>query len=310
MRFLYAVSNWIYGEEALDRVFAKLKRLGYDGIELTGEPGRYVPKAVNRLCSNYGLKVLSIAGIYPWPTAKRDLSNPDPFVRERAIGYLRRCCEFAAELGAPLVVVVPAAVGRTNPIGNPQGETEWDQAAEREWGYAIDSVREAACYAEATGVLLAIEPINRYETFLVNTAEQGQRFISEVGSNMVKLHLDTFHMNIEEKNLAEAIRRSEGLLVNLHVADSNRQAVGRGHIDFGAIIEALYDIDYQGAVVLEPLLPVANPYKAISFPHHKKILDTYLEESIQRLKQYEVEIAKKGGSGDVYRRDVARRCNK
>ncbi len=84
-------------------------------------------------------------------------------------------------------------------------EDEWAQAVKIEWQYAIDSVSRAAPQAEATGVLLAIEPINRYETFLVNTAEEGLRFISETGSDMVKLHLDSFHMNIEESDLAEAI---------------------------------------------------------------------------------------------------------
>lgn len=287
----YSVSNWIYGDEELQPLFGKLKEWGYDGVELMGEPDRYSTKEIKKLCADYELKVLSIAGIYPWPTKERDLSNPDPRVREKAVDYVHRCCDFAAELGAPLVIVVPSAVGKTEPVGSPQDGEGWERALKLEWNYAVESLSKAALYAEASGTLLAVEPINRYETFLINTAAEGLRFISEIGSHMVKLHLDSFHMNIEESNPTEAIRRSKGFLVNFHVADSNRQAVGRGHIDFRAIIKALYDIDYRGALALETLPPVPDPYMAIRFPQYKSLLDTYLEESIQRLKQYEAELA-------------------
>ncbi len=291
MRLRYSVSNWIYGEEELGSILAKLRRFGYDGVELMGEPERYSAREVRELCADHDLKVLSIAGIYPWPTEERDLSNPEPRVRRRAVDYLRQCCDLAAELGAPLVIVVPSAVGKTSPVGNPQSEEEWEEAVKREWDYAVDSLRKAARYAEATGIWLAIEPINRYETFLINTAAAGLRFISEVGSKAVKLHLDSFHMNIEESDLVEAIRKSEGLLVNFHVADSNRQAVGRGHIDFKGIIAALCEINYSGALALEPLSPVPNPYMAVRFPRYREMLDLYLEESIERLKQYEAEVS-------------------
>ncbi|MGQ9478239.1 MAG: sugar phosphate isomerase/epimerase family protein [Candidatus Bipolaricaulia bacterium] len=291
MGLKYSVSNWIYGEEELVSILAKLRRFGYDGIELMGEPGRYRARQVRRLCAAHDLKVLSIAGIYPWPTEERDLSNPEPRVRRQAIDYLRQCCDLAAELGAPLVIVVPSAVGKAVPVGNPQSEEEWEEAVKREWNYAVDSLRKAARYAEATGVWLAIEPINRYETFLINTTDAALRFISEVGSKAVKLHLDSFHMNIEESDPAEAIRKAKGLLVNFHVADSNRQAVGRGHIDFKRIIAALYEIDYSGALALEPLPPVPNPYMAVRLPRYRELLDTYLEESIERLKHYEAEVS-------------------
>jgi sugar phosphate isomerase/epimerase len=295
MRLKYSVSNWIYGEEGLESLCAKLKRLGYDGIELMGEPERYSPKEVKRLCADHGLEVLSIAGIYPWPTEERDLSNPDPKVRQRAVDYLRRCCDLAAEVGAPLVIVVPSAVGKTVPVGNPRDERGWEEAVQLEWGHAVESLRAAAEHAEATGVLLAVEPINRYETFLINTAAQGLRFISEVGSKAVKLHLDSFHMNIEESDLAGAIRQAKGVLANFHVADSNRQAVGRGHIDFKGLIAALYEIDYRGALALEPLPPVPDPYMAVRFSRYRDLLDIYLKESIERLKRYEAEVHERRG---------------
>jgi D-psicose/D-tagatose/L-ribulose 3-epimerase len=283
----YSISNWIYGDEPLRETFERLKRYGYGGVELMGEPRLYRVAEIQGLCREFGLQVLSIAGIYPWPTEERDLANPDPEVRGRAVEYLRECVDFALDIGAPLIIVVPSAVAKTAPVGQFETEDGWVEAAEQEWAYAVGSVRQAATYAEKKGVLLAVEPINRYETFLVNNVDQGLRFISEVGSKAVRLHLDTFHMNIEEPDPAEAIRKGGNLLVNLHIADSNREAVGRGHIDFKSIMRALKDIHYQGALTLEPLPPVPDPYIAARLKRFLPLRDIYAEECIGRLHQYE-----------------------
>ena len=106
---------------------------------------------------------------------------------------------------------------------------------------------------------------------------------------MVKLHLDTFHMNIEEKDPAEAIRKAGELLVNVHIADSNRQAVGYGHTDFRAIIRALKDIEYERALALEPLPPVPDPYVAARLSRYQHLRYVYAEECIARLRQFEKE---------------------
>ncbi len=286
----YSISNWIYGDEPLRETFERLKRYGYDGVELMGEPRLYRVEEIRGLCREFGLQVLSIAGIYPWPTEERDLANPEPEVRERAVKYLRECVDFALDVGAPLIIVVPSAVAKTSPVGQFDTEDGWVEAAEQEWAYALESVRKAAAYAEQKAILLAIEPINRYETFLVNNVDQGLRFVSEAGSSAVKLHLDTFHMNIEEKDPAEAIGKAGGLLVNVHIADSNRQAVGYGHTDFEAIMRALKDIDYQGTLALEPLPPVPDPYIAARLKRYQRLRDLYAEECIARLRQYEREV--------------------
>jgi len=286
----YSISNWIYGGEPLRTTFERLKKYGYDGIELEGEPQEYDPERVNQLCREFDLEVLSIAGIYPWPTEDRDLANPDPGVRERAVNYLKHCINLASAVLAPLIIVVPSAVAKTSPVGDFESEEEWVAAADREWNYAVESVKRAARYAEHEGILLAVEPINRYETFLINNVDQGLRFVSEVGSSAAKLHLDTFHMNIEEKDPAEAIRKAEELLVNVHIADSNRQAVGYGHTDFRAMMKALRDIGYERALALEPLPPVPDPYIAARLSRYRHLRDVYAEESIVRLRRYEQEV--------------------
>ena len=286
----YSISNWIYGDEPLQETFERLKRYGYDGVELMGEPCLYRVAEIQELCQEFGLRVLSIAGIYPWPTEERDLANPAPEIRERAVKYLRECIDLAVDVGAPLIIVIPSAVAKTAPVGQFDTEDAWVEATKQEWAYAVESVRKAATYAEQKGMLLAIEPINRYETFLVNNVDQGLRFASEVGSRAVKLHLDTFHMNIEEPDPAGAIRKAGDLLINVHIADSNRQAVGYGHTDFKAIMRALKEIDYQRALTLEPLPPVPDPYIAARLKRYRHLRDLYAEECIVHLRQYEREV--------------------
>lgn len=286
----YSISNWIYGDEPLETNFKRLSKFGYDGIELKGEPSEYDVDNVKKLLKKYNLKVLSIAGMYPWPTAGRDLSNPDPKIRERAIKYLRDTIDFAVKISAPLIIVVPSAVGKAKPVENPQDEESWEKSLKQEWIYSIDSVKKASKFAEVKEVYLAIEPINRYETFLVNNAQQAIDYVKEVDSKYVKVHLDTFHMNIEENNIADAIKKTGNLLINLHIADSNRQAVGNGHIDFKLIIKTLLEINYKGALALEPLPPLPDPYIAMRVKRFKNLWDKYAKQSIENLKKYEKEL--------------------
>jgi sugar phosphate isomerase/epimerase len=124
-----------------------------------------------------------------------------------------------------------------------------------------------------------VEPINRYESFLVNTCEQGLRFVREVGSEVVGLHLDTFHMNIEEADPAAAIRSAGDRLWLYHAADSNRQGIGRGHTDFQAQMAALSAIGYAGPIILECTAPGPNPFTPIKDEGSLAWLETYLEES-------------------------------
>lgn len=282
----YSISNWIYANEPLRSTFERLSRFGYDGIELKGEPEEYDPREVKGLCEEFDLQVFSVLGWSIWPL-ERDLAHPDPQFREKALDYATQCVDLASAVGAALVVVIPASAGRTSPLGDVSTAEKWTAAAEREWNHAVQSVRTAAAYAERQGILLAVEPINRYESFLINNVDQGLRFVSAVGSKVVKLHLDAFHMNTEEEDPAEAIRRAGELLVNMHVADSNRQAVGYGHTDFVAIMKALMEIDYQGPLTLEPVPPHPDALLGIQMERYLPLRDLYARESIAALRSYE-----------------------
>jgi len=281
----YSISNWIYADEPLRVTFQRLRKYGYDGVELVGEPRRYDIQEVKGLCQEFGLSILSILGWSIWPL-ERDLAHPDPQMRQKALKYAAECVDLAVAVGAPLVVIIPASAGRTGPVGQAGGGKAWKEAVAKEWDYAVESVRKAAAYAEQKGVLLAVEPINRFESFLVNNVDQGLRFVQEIGSGVVKLHLDTFHMNIEDKDPADAVRKAGDLLINMHISDSNRGPVGHGHTDFKAIIRALKEIGYQRALTMEPLPPIPDAFMAISMEEFLPLRDVYAEECITQLRRY------------------------
>lgn len=283
----YAISNWIYPGESLRETFARLAQYGYDGVELVGEPDRISPEEVYTLSKEYNLPVVSVLTWCIWGIPGRDMASPDEEERQAAGIYGRRCVDLAAAIGAPIVVVLPASAGRTAPVGKPQDEKTWKEAWEQEWALAVESLKSLAAYAQQRGITLALEPINRYETHLVSTTEQALQMLEAVGADNLKIHLDTFHMNIEEADMTAAIRRAGDLLVNMHVSDSNRMPPGRGHTDFGALLRALREINYTGALVLEPVPPGPDPLLAVTFSENIALRDAYAAESIRYLRGLE-----------------------
>ena len=276
----YSISNWIYATEDLEKSLQRLARYKYDAVELEGEPDneKYEPKKVKTILKKYGLEVSSIAGMYLWKEGiKRDLASSDKKIREQTVEYLFRCIDYARLIGAKLVIVVPAAVSKLAP----------SLSKKEDWKNSVKAVQEVAKYAEKKDILLAIEPINRYETYLVNSVQDALYYAREVNSSHVKIMADTFHMNIEERDIPEAIRIAGSNLINVHIADSNRCSVGRGHINFKALIKALKEINYQYALTLEPLPPVSDPYLVIGGGVSENIFDQYAAESIMGLKYFE-----------------------
>ena len=276
----YSISNWIYATEDLEKSLQRLAKYEYDAVELEGEPDKekYEPKKVKKMLKKYGLKVSSIAGMYLWKDEiKRDLASSDKKIKEQTIAYLIKCIDYAQVMGAKLVIVVPAAVSKLTP----------SLSKKEDWKNSVKAVQEVAKYAEKKDILLAIEPINRYETYLVNSIQDALCYACEVNSSHVKIMADTFHMNIEERDIPEAIRIAGNNLINVHIADSNRCSVGRGHINFKALIKALKEINYQYALTLEPLPPVSDPYLALEGGISENIFDQYAVESIMGLKYFE-----------------------
>ncbi len=213
----------------------------------------------------------AICSIY---TAERDLASPDEKVRKNALTYIKSVVKMANELGAEVIIVAPSAVMKT--------ETTVPRKQELEW--VVPAMQEAADFAKDMNVKLAIEPWNRYETYFLNRAEQALELCDMVDRPNVGLWLDTFHMNLEEQSIPDAIRLAGKNLFHLHMADSNRAAPGRGHIDFPPILQAVKDIGYSGYLSMEILPAAADPFGVLKRGGGKEFYDQYTQESIEFLK--------------------------
>jgi sugar phosphate isomerase/epimerase len=287
----YAISNWIYNDESLRETFYRLAKFGYDNIELVGEPTQYTSSELSILSDEFGIYVSSVLGWCIWGISGRDLASPIRDERVTALRYCEECIEFTSALGARIFVLLPAPAGRVSPIGEPKTEFDWSIAYQTEWEIAVDSVAHLTEYAASRNVIIALEPVNRYESFLITNLDQALKFLTAVNVPNLMIHLDTFHMNIEEADIPSAIRRAGPLLVNIHISDSNRKTPGCGHIDFQSILIALHEINYQGVLVLEPVPPGSNPLLASKMESNLSLRDYYSENGISYLKSLEQCIA-------------------
>ena len=283
----YAINNWVYDDEPLRTTFTRLSRYGYDGIELKGEPSLYDITEIKSLCQEFNMQVTSVLGWTIWGIPGRDLSSPDEAERNAAVKFLKDCVDFSVQVGATILLVLPFPAGRTTPTGDPQSEDEWISIAETEWRNAVDSVRQVSAYAQGKDLILAVEPINRFETYQLTTSDEALRFLQDVDADNVKLNLDSYHMNIDEADPVDAIRKAGDYLVHLHAAGSNRQAPGSGHTNFVGLLKALKEVNFQGTIALEPVPPGANPGMAIKLSANLPLRDVYAEESIRYLKGIE-----------------------
>lgn len=269
------VSAWIYGDAPLDETLARIAAAGYDAVELPGEPAQWSPAEVRRLLGRHGLTPVALTASCPVPATRRDLAHPDPAVRAEAVAYLVSCLRFAAEIGVPLTQMLPSGETRLAPIA----------AGADEWAWSVEGMQQAAREAERLGVRITVEPLNRYEAYLVTSAEAGLAYLRAVASPWVGLTLDLFHANVEEADVAGSIVAAGAALWHVQVADSNRQGLGRGHLDLGAALKALRQIDYRGALVVEVMAPGPDPFQPIKDAGSAAILDGYLRESIARLRE-------------------------
>jgi sugar phosphate isomerase/epimerase len=220
-------------ETNLERIAA----LGYDGVELAVRDPRLVDyDEIERLTRACHLSVPAIGTGQAWGEEGLSFTDPDQDVRHTAIERIKSHFPGAAHLGA--VVIVGLIRGVVRPGVDPVQAMDW----------LVEALKECSAAAHPHGVRLALEPINRYETTLINTVAQGLGLIKRVGAGNFGLLLDTFHMNIEEPDIHASIRDCGERLFHFHVADSNRWHPGAGHLDFNSILEVLSGIDYDGWV--------------------------------------------------------------
>ena len=245
MGYAFGANTWIWVSPATDERLAELAPqvavMGFDLIELPVEtPGDWDPDRTAELLGGLGLGATVCVAMGP----DRDLVSADRATVASTQAYLRACIDAEATLGGSVVAgPIYAPVGRTGHLDAGERATLVDRL--------VESLRPLADYAGERGVRLAVEPLNRFETSLLNTAAQVMEVVERVDSPACGVLLDTFHMNVEEKRLDAAIREVGARLVHLHACGTDRGTPGEDHIDWPAIAAALTDIGYGGAVVIE-----------------------------------------------------------
>lgn len=274
--YQYSMTQWIVGNEEIEYSFRRLKKFGYDGIEFAAEPYTSDQDKMLDLMKKYELCCTSLCGIFP---EDRDLTAGEPVLAAKAINYIRDSVDFAAKVGAPYMIVVPSPVGRT--------EAPAGLSYEEAWSNAVKNLRLAADYARSKGIRLAVEAINRYETYLVNTLSKALEFVKEVNHPAVGVMADMFHMSLEENNLWASLRMISPYLLHVHIADNTREAAGLGNTDFREMLRTLKDIGYKGPLTMEFMPRLANPYASQDVETQSALMDRYAEQSISYLKALE-----------------------
>jgi len=223
------------------KLFPQFKKWGFDTVEIPIENTSDIdPARVKKALDKYGLVCGTIcACVGPY----RDFRGT-PKQQRDALQYMKRVLDQMVVLDCPAMIgPVYSSVGRADAVP--------PQEYKKQWKTVVKNLKTLCKYAEARGKMICLEPLNRFETDFINTCEQGLKMIAAVGSPALKLHLDTFHMNIEEKDQAAAIRKAGKKLGHFHACGSDRGTPGGDHIDWRGIAKALKQVGYKNDVVIE-----------------------------------------------------------
>ena len=265
-------SNWGFGLESLAESAARLQQAGIRFIELHGnhygpDLGYKVDETL-QILGDYGLKVGGVCGMF---SADNDLSSNRAVQRQAAIDYLKREIEFTAAVGGVYILVVPGAVGRPQAYDN----TEFERS--------VETLRSVADLFVRHKVKAAVEPIRSAEVSFIHTIADAKRYIKAVNHpGVAHINGDVYHMQSEESHIGEALLDAGEQLINLHMADSNRCALGEGSMDLDTIIMALYLIGYNSEgrfVTPEPLGPGGDPYPAMYGKPDKALLGRLVQQT-------------------------------
>jgi sugar phosphate isomerase/epimerase len=228
----------------------KVADLGFDAVELAVRDPRMIDvHEIRSLLQQHHLTVPAIGTGQAYGEEGLSFTDPDPEIRRKAVQRIKDQMNLAMDIRGPQVI-----------IGLIRGTVKSGMDKEKAEKYFIQSIVE--CLEYKPEVTLTLEPINRYETNLYNDTRSAMEVIDKIGRPNLKMLADTFHMNIEERDIIESILRAKGYISHVHFADSNRWAPGCGHIDFSEILDALEEIGYQGAVSAE-ILPKPTPEECL-----------------------------------------------
>lgn len=217
----------------------KVKKLGMDFIELPLMClETFDTRAVKGRLESVGLGAVTSTVLL----GDTDITSDDARIRANGVEYLKACVRATSDIGANSFSGVIYSQHVKPALNRPTGQT---------WQYSADCLREVARFAKDLGVQLGLEPVNRYETYLVNTCEQALKLKKMIGQDNVKVHLDTYHMNIEEKSFYDATKLAGKDLMHYHLCENDRGIPGTGLVDWDGIFKALGEMNYQGNAALE-----------------------------------------------------------
>jgi D-psicose/D-tagatose/L-ribulose 3-epimerase len=244
----FGVSTWLWTSPfSTDSVslFPKIKAMGYDKVEIAVEdPSLIDTQVVKKALADNNLEAI-ICGAFG-PT--RDLTHEDEAVHQNCFRYIESCLDICQDLGAGFLAgPMYSAVGKARLVSPEQKQLEWDRA--------VKNLRLACDMAAARGLFIALEPLNRFESDLINTAEDVVRLVEDIGHPAAKVMLDGFHMNIEEADTEAAIKTAGPYLIHVQVSENYRGTPGTGQTRWGAFRRGLEAIDYTGTVAIESFTP-------------------------------------------------------
>ena len=236
--------------DGLERSIGLAAELGYDAVEIFPPgPEAIDVDAVGQRLEAAGLRLAAVGTGAGWVKHRLQLADPDAARREEAKRYVRGIIDVAGPLGAVAI------------IGSMQGRSDQNVDPATARGYLAEALEDGGGHASRYEVPLIFEPLNRYETNQCCSVADGVALIESLSTRNVRLLCDLFHMNIEEADLASAIRTGGEFIGHVHFVDSNRKPVGLGHLQFGAVIEALREIGYEGYLSAEAF-PHPDPHEA------------------------------------------------
>ena len=238
----YGVNTMVWTtrvNETHQALFSCIKGWGFDGVELflsLQEPAD-IPAVRKMLEANH--LECTTCSVLP---RECHLVSPQPEVRAQGVEFLKRCVDRTAELGARLIC---------GPMYAGLGVMTGRRRTAEEWKWAIEGLQVVARHAEQRQVMICLEPLNRFETYFLNTLADAARLVGEIDAPNLKIHFDTFHSNIEEKHPAEALRSIGRELGHVHISENDRGIPGSGHVDWQGVLKALKVMRYSGWVTIE-----------------------------------------------------------
>jgi D-psicose/D-tagatose/L-ribulose 3-epimerase len=288
LQLKFGVSTWLWTSpfqtSSIDELFAKIAGMGYDVVEIAVEdPDIIDGHKVKQALATYGLKAVVCGAFGP----TRDLTNEDPAIHANCFKYVEACMDLCVLWDTKFFAgPMYSAVGKARMLPPEQRKQEWD--------LAVKNLKIVCEMAASRGLDIALEPLNRFESDLVNTAEDVVRLINDIDHPSAKILLDGFHMNIEEPSLEAAIKLAGDKLIHVQVADNYRGTPGTGQTNWNAYKTALEEINYKGVISIESFTPQNKELaQAVCIWHPlAESQDKFAIDGLAFLKQWAAEPAK------------------